>query len=337
MVNKSMFRLVCKKSKSNAPQLLGLMLLLVVGVGFYITLFTITWGYENAAKQYLIDHAYADVTIHGAFDYEHVRMVSELEGIVLAQGRNVRDFREGEQIFRIISLTNGINIPFIYEGRRPYNAHEMMILKRNAQAMGLSLGDSLTLGGKTLVITGLAASPEYIYLVQNTRNLMAQPNRFGVVFVADGFFEAGYNEMVLLTSGNAPIHEIMAVSGAISLVLQSEQTNYRQYLDQADKLRSFAYIFPAVFAVLIAMVTYVMLSRTIQKDRNQIGTMKAIGVPNAKIIAIYLSQFCFAALVGAFVGGLGAVALSDIIIATFSGIFEVPTLRFTFFPTLWLS
>ncbi|MDR0325495.1 MAG: FtsX-like permease family protein, partial [Oscillospiraceae bacterium] len=104
-----------------------------------------------------------------------------------------------------------------------------------------------------------------------------------------------------------------------------------------EEISSFAFIFPLVFAVLIAVVIYVMLSRTIQKDRRQIGTMKALGATDGKIIGIYLSQFCFAALIGALIGCFAAIYICDVIIGIFSAMFVVPTLSFALYPGLWLA
>ena len=108
------------------------------------------------------------------------------------QGRMVRDFCEGEQIYRVISLTDGINIPYLYGGRLPENEAECILLRRNANALNLIIGDSITLGGQTVVIAGLAAAPEYIYMVQNERTIMAQPEYFAVVYVTHGFFSDSY-------------------------------------------------------------------------------------------------------------------------------------------------
>jgi len=336
-VNKSYFRIIRKKVKSNISQILGIILLLIVGVGLYITLFTIVLRYKETTEQYFTDHVHADITVHGNFDGESVRRIEELNGVILAQGRNVHDFREGEQIFRAITLTDGINIPFVYTGRLPLYETEIALLNRNANAMDFSVGDTLTLGRTSFIITGLVASPEYIYLVQNERNMMAQADRFGVAFVTDSFFGEGYNEIIILTDRIVSANDILEIPGVLRVVMRNDQISYNLHLDDLEQLRSFAYIFPVVFAMLIAVVIYVMLSRTVQKDRKQIGTMKALGVSDSKIMGIYLLQFCFAAMVGAILGGVSAIVLSDIIIRIFSSMFEIPTLGFFFFPNLWLS
>jgi putative ABC transport system permease protein len=78
-----------------------------------------------------------------------------------------------------------------------------------------------------------------------------------------------------------------------------------------------------------------MLKRTIQKDKRQIGTMKALGVSDGRIIGVYLAQFCFAALIGALIGCFTAMLVSDGIIGIFALMFEVPALSFAVYPGLW--
>jgi len=331
------YTLIYRKMRAHIPHLLGLILLLTVGVCFFVTLFTITIRYEETAESYFTTQTYADVTFYGTFDELDVKRLSNLEGVRMVQGRTVRDFRDTDYIIRVVSLTEGINIPYLYEGRLPADGTECIMLKRNAKAMGFNIGDNIVIGGKNLVITGLAASPEYVYMVQNERTLMAQQDHFGVIFVTDDFFATGYNEIVLITAKSFPYKNAFDLIGAFRGTLQKDQPNHRLYRSDLDEIRSFAFIFPFIFAVLIAIVIYVMLSRTIQKDRRQIGTMKALGCPDTKIINIYLSQFSIAAFFGAILGCFAAVFICDLIIGIFSAMFEVPTLGFAFYPILWIG
>ncbi|MCL2577176.1 MAG: FtsX-like permease family protein [Defluviitaleaceae bacterium] len=334
---KTCIKMTMRKMRLNIPQLLGLVLLLVVGVCFYITLFTIVQRFEETAEQYISDHAYADVTFYGVFDSESIRLLTETDGVLLARGRTVRDIRKDERIFRAVSLTDGINIPHIYEGRLPENQSECILLKRNADAMGFGIGSQITLGGMDLTVTGLAANPEYIYMVQNERNMMAQQNRFGVIYVVEEFLASGFNEVVVLTNDNANINELSEAIGAFRTIRQKDQINHILYRNDLSELGSFAMIFPLIFAVLIAVVIYVMLSRNIQKDRKQIGVMKAMGASDKKIVFIYLSQFCITAALGALLGCFTAMITTNSIISIMSSMFVVPELNFALYPFLWTA
>ena len=334
---KTGLKLIARKMRSNISQLVGLVFLLVVGVSFFITLFTIALRYDDTSERYYSDYAYADVTFYGTFDDESVRLLSSLDGVRSAAGRTVRDFRAFEQIVRVISLTDGINIPYLYEGRCPEDKTECILLKRNADALNLSIGDDITAGDQTLKITGLAASVEYIYLVQNERIRMAQPEKLGVVYVTEEFFTDPWCEIVAMVDDGFSVDNAQSQIAADMAVLKKDQINHALCRSDIKEIRTFSYIFPSIFAVLIAVVIYVMLSRTIQKDRKQIGTLKALGASDRKIIGIYLSQFCFSACIGALLGCVLAVFVTGTIIDIFSSLFVVPTLSFVVYPELWLS
>lgn len=334
-------RLIIRKTRAQIPQLMGLMLLLMVGVCFFITLFTIVFRYEETAEQYFIDNSYGDITFYGAFNDKSVEKISQQQGVISVAGRVVRDFRADNRVFRVISLmgenanNDGLNIPYLYEGRLPELENECVLLNRNAVAMGLSIGDSINFYENDLEIVGLVASPEYIYLVQNERTMMAQPNHFGVIYVTKEFYPAEFNEIVANVESNFSVDNAADEIGAFKTVLRKDQINYYLYKSDLEEISSFAYIFPFIFAVLIAVVIYVTLSRAIQKERKQIGTMKALGVSDGNIIKMYLTQYAIAAFSGALLGCFLAALISDIIIKIFSTMFEVPMLSFAFYPYLW--
>jgi putative ABC transport system permease protein len=326
-----------RKARSHVAQFVCLILLLAVGICFFITLFTISMRYEETAEQYVIDYGYADTTFYGAFNDESAAQLKTQSGVTQAEGRVVTDFREGDITFRAVSLTDTINAPYLYEGRMPETSGECLLLKRNADAMGISTGGVIHVNGSSLTVTGLAAAPEYIYLVQNERTMMANPASFAVVYVTKDFYPAGYNELLVLTDGGFDADAAAKTAGAFRFTHKADQINHILYRNDLEEIETFAYIFPFIFAVLIAAVIVVILSRTVQKDRKQIGTMKALGMPDSKIIGIYLMQFCFASLAGAVVGCFAAMFVTDGIIGIFSSMFEVPALSFKLYPALWIG
>jgi len=334
---KSSSRLIFRKMRNFIPQMLGIILLLTVGVVFFVTLFTIVTRYEETAERFIQENSYADVTFYGAFNYEDVRLLAELDSVLLAEGRVVRDFRNDEQIIRAISLTEEINTLHLYDGRLPINEIEGVLLKQNAKAMNLTVGDAIVVGNRELQITGVAYSPEYIYLVQNERTPMAIAETFGIVFVIRDFFPGNDNEIIVMTDEDFDVAEVGQMIDVAHSLQQHEQVSYQMYRDDLEQFTTFAYIFPSIFAILIVVVIYIVLSRTIQKERNQIGTMKALGATDLKIISIYLLPFCFIAFIGAMIGCLSAIFLTNVFINIFSAMFVVPTLSFTFYPLVWLG
>lgn len=337
-MEKSIFRLTLRKIRGHLPQLLGMGLLVVIGVAFFVTLYTIFLSYEYNAEQLFSEQNYADVTLYGDFDESDVEKVLAWKGIKTAQGRRVQDFKDGDITLRVVSLTDGINIPYLYAGRLPQASDECLLLKKHAQVKDIKQGDNLTVDGKILRVTGIVASPEYVYLVQNERALMAQSDRFGVVFVSEGFFDAPYNEIVAMSNvENDSLKSVGKMIDAVKTVVKTDQTNYNLYREDLNQIRTFAYIFPLIFALLIVLIIYVMLKRTIVKDRRQIGVYKALGAEGSKIIFIYVAQSVLISFIGAVIGCIVAMLLCDTIIGFFSVMFEVPGLAFEFYPLLWVG
>ncbi len=328
--------LVGRKAKRHLPQLLGMGLLILVGVAFFVTLFTIVLRYEESAEDFFADFHYADVTLTGNFTKDDVASLAAVSGVTAVRGRVVKDFHlENDRILRAVTLTEGINELHYYEGTPPRGEAECLLLKRNADAMGIPLGAAVTLDGKTLTVTGIVASPEYVYMVQNERNVMAHAGSFGVVFVNGSFFPEGYNEIVALTDDKAAARTLAALVSATQSVLSGDAPNHTAYLSDLDQIRSFAVIFPTVFAALIAVVIFVMLRRTAAKERRQMGCMQALGMTEGRIVRLYMAQFGLAAVPAALLGCVTAMLLCNTIIGIFSSMFEVPGLHFMFYPLIW--
>ncbi|MGE5614704.1 MAG: ABC transporter permease [Bacillota bacterium] len=335
-MGRMMFRLMFRKMRHNLPQLIGICLLVMVGATFFVTLYTIYLSYDDHANQLFRNQGYADVTYYGSFSEDDVAAVASRKGIRRAQGRVVQDFREGDAMLRAVSLTDGINMPYLYEGVMPTASNECAVISKHARARGIGAGDTLVLDGRSLRVTAIAASPEYVYMVRNERALMAEPDSFGVVYVTKDFFDGKYNEIVALGDIQKDAAEKLGETlGATRTVMQDDQLNKVLFREDLKQIRTFAYIFPLIFALLIIMIVYVMIKRTITLERRQIGIYKALGVTGGRLVFIYVAQTALMAMLGAILGCIAAALLCDTIIGFFSTMFEVPGLAFVFYPVLW--
>lgn len=336
-MGKTTVRLIVRKMRGHLTQLIGMALLVLVGSAFFVTQYTIYLSYEGHAAAFFEAQGYAAVTFYGGFDTDDVQTAADEPGIRRAEGRMVRDFRDGDITLRAVALTGGINAPYLYEGSLPADAGECALINKHAEARGIAVGDTLTVNGRSLRVTGIAASPEYVYLVQNERALMADSEQFGVIFVTEEFFNTGYNEIVAAGDISKTAAESLGEKiGALRTVMQDDQLNKVLYEADLDQTRTFAFVFPLIFALLIVMIIYVSIKRAIAMERRQTGIYKALGVNNGRLVFIYTAQFALTGLAGAVLGCVAAALLCDTIIGLYSVMFEVPGLAFVFYPVLWI-
>lgn len=91
-----------------------------------------------------------------------------------------------------------------------------------------------------------------------------------------------------------------------SLYLMSRNTNvgYLALDSNSDIVKGVSTVFPAFFLLIAALVCITTMTRMVEEERTEIGTMKALGYKNREIIRKYLLYSGSAAIIGC---GLGVV------------------------------
>lgn len=84
----------------------------------------------------------------------------------------------------------------------------------------------------------------------------------------------------------------------------SALAEYDGYGDNADRMRAIGQVFPAVFFLVAALISLTAMTRMIEEQRIQIGTMKALGYGKFAIAGKYITYALTATLGGSVVGVL---------------------------------
>ena len=83
-------------------------------------------------------------------------------------------------------------------------------------------------------------------------------------------------------------------------------TGVDSFLNNVGKVSALATIFPVFFFIVALLVALTTMSRLVEENRLQIGTLKAIGYSNAQILAEYILFSLSASLIGCILGfGVG--------------------------------
>ena len=105
---------------------------------------------------------------------------------------------------------------------------------------------------------------------------------------------------------------------------------FEQY---TDRMTAIARVFPVFFFLVAALVASTTMTRMVDENRLQMGTLKALGYSNGQIAAKYLFYALSASILGSVAGmALGFTVFPIIIWNAFGMIFDVPTFQLTFYP-----
>ena len=84
----------------------------------------------------------------------------------------------------------------------------------------------------------------------------------------------------------------------------SALTEYDGYGDNADRMRAIGQVFPAVFFLVAALISLTAMTRMVEEQRIQIGTLKALGYSKLSIAGKYIAYALTATLGGSVLGVL---------------------------------
>jgi len=190
-----------------------------------------------------------------------------------------------------------------------------------ADARGLKPGARLTalVNGKkrTLVVSGIALSPEFIFA-----GLMGMPDLrgFGIFWVPEEALAAAYdmtgafNRVALKLAPGADEREVVAALGTRLARYggreahgRDEQPSHAMLDNEIKEQYVLGTVLPAIFLGVAAFLLNVVVSRLVATQREQIAALKALGYPNRAIGAHYLKLVLVIVLVGLALG----VALGD--------------------------
>ena len=99
---------------------------------------------------------------------------------------------------------------------------------------------------------------------------------------------------------------------------RNDLPEYSDFGDNAERLKNIGKVFPMIFFLVAALISLTTMTRMVEEQRTQIGTMKALGYGKASIASKYLSYAFLATAGGSVVGVLfGEKVLPFIIIQAY--------------------
>lgn len=118
-----------------------------------------------------------------------------------------------------------------------------------------------------------------------------------------------------------------------SVYTRHDNPGYTGYGQAAENMVRLAYIFPTFFFIVSTMVCLTTMTRMVEEERTQLGTLKALGYSNKMIAGKYLLYSALASLIGVIIGILfGFLIVPRILFAAWGIMYEMPPIIINFMP-----
>ena len=310
--------------RRTASRLISVSIITMIAVMVYTALSGILTNIERISASYLEGQNVADYWLTGVnLDQGDCRTLEGIAGVTGVQPRVVLDAEERHDSGVTLQLyavpgDYAINTPYVVEGRLPESSREIVLSDTLAGARGLHPGDwyELTLTGTgrylRVRISGLVKDPECLYYVNTTTpapDLTHYAFAYGNETLLQELMGANrYNQICITTDGSLSAARLrLAVDAAlgdrvVNILSLEDNTQAYYLLEMRDNLAPILNIFPVLFFLCAVLMMVSTMNRLIENARSDIGTFKALGYSDAKIMCYYLLHALLVVVVGFPVG-----------------------------------
>jgi putative ABC transport system permease protein len=253
------------------------------------------------------------------------------------------------QRMNLVSLAAGRPLTAPLDARADA-AIETLVSQAFAQARALRPGARLRalINGKqrTLVVVGIALSPEFIFA-----GLWGMPDArgFGVFWVDRDLLAAAYNmdgafnrAAFKLAPGAAPEPAIAAITqlitpfGGREVFSRTEQVSHAMLDNEIKQQRVMGTLLPAIFLGVAAFLLNVVVARLVSTQRELIATLKALGYANLAIGWHYLELVLLIVTAGLLLGVVLGKELGYLLTRLYAETFHFPSFEHRLAPSLLL-
>jgi putative ABC transport system permease protein len=197
---------------------------------------------------------------------------------------------------------------------------------------------------RTLVIAGIALSPEYVFA-----GLWGMPDQrgFGVFWIdaetmaAMFDMQGAFNRLAIRLAPQAAEREIidaltrvLAPYGGREAIGRADQTSNAMLANEIKEQHVLGTVLPTIFLAVAAFLLNVVVSRLVSTQREQIAALKALGYPNPTIAAHYLKLVLVIVGIGLLIGVWIGDVLGGLFTGLYAELFRFPTFNHRIAP--WL-
>ena len=340
MVKSMLLKKLLRDIRRSAMQFVALVFLCILGTLLFTGIDSIASMIRATNDAYFTENHLANfwVTVPEV-NRDALLRVQNVPGVKGAEARFSVDMEselQGEPLVNVVGCHGGmdINRPIVRSGEAlvPGDRRGCLLQAGFADAHGLRVGNSIVLKQESFeysfVVRGIVYSPEFISI--SSSGFPGDAAQYGYILVnADALAHIPLTQMVVETDGTISEARVeQGIRNALPYAMIVNRKAHRSTVTAVDNeimFRNISLVFPVAAFLVSALIVMTTLTRMIENQRVQIGTLKALGYSERKIRGHYLSYAFWPSLIGSVSGAIiGHLTVPQLIWVLLIGKYEYP-------------
>ena len=352
--------IVCMVKTSK--RFLSILIIVLLGVGFFAGIRAVSPDMEKTLDHYYDETNTYDIMItsnYGVSDaiLNQLEEEYDIEGIYNFDAITTK---KDDYATKILSYDKNdkLNQPKLIKGKMPEQENEVVV--DNDYKDIIKIGDEITIDSplvkeKTLTVTGYVESPLYISTERDSTNLLSGTIDYYLYMPTENIISpqktTAYIKLNTTESRFTKDYEkeIKKEKKKIRQELKDEKlegqtwyvldinsnTGFYQYKQDTERIDNVAKVFPLVFFIVAVLICLTTMTRMVEEERSQIGTLKSLGYKDSAIMFKYVLYASLATIIGGMIGVLiGYRLLPDIVFEMYKNMYRIGDIKLSYYSSL---
>lgn len=352
--------IVCMVKTSK--RFISILVIVLLGVGFFAGIRAVAPDMKNTLDDYYEKTNMYDIYIASNYGIREdiIDKLQKKYDIEAVYNFDAITTKKEDYATKIISYdkNNQINTPKLVKGKMPEAIDEVVI--DNHYRNEIKIGDKLTIDSEliknnTVTVTGYVESPLYISAERDSTNLLSGTIDYYLYMNDDNIISpvktAAYIKLNTDESRFSKKYEeiVKTAKKDIKKTLKEEKqtdekwyvldidsnAGFYQYEQDTQRIDNVAKVFPLVFFIVAVLICLTTMTRMVEEERSQIGTLKALGYSDISIMFKYILYAALATIIGSMIGvAIGYRTLPDLCFEMYKNMYRLGNIKLSYYSSL---
>ncbi len=327
--------------RKKLPVISGCIILCTVSVMFLISSTTAGSILQSTVDDFFEETNVEDAQFTSADEISQAQIdfINDTYGAQVEQ-MQYSDYDEKEVTIRVFKESKDLNLYQLVAGEFPAGNTDILLSEPFAQNNNYQIGEHISIAGITYTITGYFTRPDYLYCLKSTSDTYMNMN-FGIALISSEAFSQYSNSIsyysIKYTRDNSiEVRNYLQENYQLTSYMSSDK-NPRIYtgLEQGNGVRQMGITLSPVLFILTIGFVAIIISKLVQQDKKEIGTLAAFGYTGREISMMYMGVAFLIAICGTALGVITGLLITEPFIMLYAGDYNFPLVESSFImPTI---
>ena len=342
--------------RQNKMQFFNIFIMVFLGVFVFAGIHAYMDGMEKSADNYYKNNNFQDIWLSGEnFSNEDLEKVKNTENVKDAERmltiNTELENKDDVTLDTNFIESNNISKMYVVDGEEfSKDKKGVWFDSYLAKNLDLKVGDEITFTYQNMKMTekivGLINTPDHVYFVKDDTEIFPTHKNYGFIYLSINELPQGmpeiFNQIIVDVDNTDETQEIKAdlennIKSAVAVTDRESSVSYKGYNSEIEEGTTYSGVFTFLFLFIAVLSVTTTMNRFVKKQRTQIGTLKALGFKNRKIINHYVGYGFIISLAASVVGLLvGKFALGGFFLNMEMSYFEVPVYNTVLIPVVYI-